>query len=164
MRRLGGWLGLTAVYLLVLGSPKPADVAVGAVLSALLMAGLPRDRAQPPALPAGDRRRRWRAFPGLAWAVVADVAAGTWEVALIVLGVRRVHPGSAWVEVPIGERTREGVALGGILVTLSPGTVLVDVDWTRGTMVFHALDSRGPDVVRDRIERFYHERQRPVVP
>ena len=163
-RRLSGWLGLVAVYALTLGSAAPADLALGGLLAALLMAVLPGDRARPPSLPAGERGRRWRAVPALALAVAADVVTGTLEVALIVLGIRRPHPGSPFVEVPIGERSRDGVALGGILVTLSPGTVLVEVDWERGTMLFHALDSRGPDFVRERLDRFYRERQRSVVP
>jgi hypothetical protein len=42
--------------------------------------------------------------------------------------------------------------------------VLLDVDWDRGVMRFHAFDSHGPDAFRERLERFYAERQRPVVP
>jgi len=95
---------LAAVYLLTLGSADPLDLAFGLVLGAALTVGLggrlrpPRGRGVP-ALPV-----RLAAFPPLAGAVLLDIARGTWDVGLRVLGLRPLE-GPGIVPVPIGERS-----------------------------------------------------------
>jgi len=66
--------------------------------------------------------------------------------------------------VPIGERTTSGVAVSALTTTMSPGEVLVDIDWERGVMLIHVLDARDPDAVRARHLRFYERYQRRVFP
>ena len=94
-------------------------------------------------------------------ALLAAIARGTWDVALRVLHLRSVeHPGI--VLVPIGERTELGVAVTGLLIGLSPGSLLVDVDAERQMMLFHVIDAHDPDAVRAQIDGFYHRWQRRV--
>ncbi|CCF84740.1 Na+/H+ antiporter subunit E [Nitrolancea hollandica] len=50
------------------------------------------------------------------------------------------------------------------LITLAPGSVLVDVDWERGVMLFHLLDASDPDATRATVARFYERYQRAVFP
>jgi multisubunit Na+/H+ antiporter MnhE subunit len=96
-------------------------------------------------------------------AVAADVAAGTWDVALRVLHLRHLdRPGT--VRVPIGARTDRGVAVSALATTLSPGAVLVDVDWERREMLVHVIDASDPAAVCARLERFYDRFQRRVFP
>ena len=157
------WVALlTAVYLLTLGSAHPLDLALGVVLAAALSFGL-RGRLHRPQGGGPGLASRLAASPLLLAALAAEIARGTWDVALRVLGLRPVeHPGI--VLVPIGERTELGVAVTGLLVGLSPGSLLVDVDTERRMMLFHVIDASDPDAVRAQIDGFYQRWQRPVFP
>lgn len=152
---------LVGVWLLVLGSAKPADVLLGAALAAAaLLVPLPGQQIAGGGPPLG---RRVVAFPRFAAAVLWDVARGTWDVALRVVHLRPVErPGL--VEVPFGDRTDVGVAVSALATTLSPGTVLVDVDHERRVLVLHVIDATDPDGVRAEHERFYERAQRGVFP
>jgi len=153
---------LTLVYQLTLASLHPLDLALGALLSAVALAALRRFLASGVASAGGLARRVVR-FPTLAAAVAVEIVRGTWAVALAVLGV---HPptGSDIVCVPIGERTPNGVAVSALAATMSPGEVLVDIDWERQVMLIHVLDARDHDAVRARHGRFYERYQRGVFP
>jgi multicomponent K+:H+ antiporter subunit E/multicomponent Na+:H+ antiporter subunit E len=133
------------------------------LLGALLAAPLGRRLRLAPGgdLPSLGTRVVW--LPVFAGAVLADVVLGTWDVALRVVGVRGLEqPGV--VRVPIGERSERGVAVSALVTTLSPGSVLVDVDWERRDLVLHVIDASDPDGVRDRHQRFYGRYQRRVIP
>ena len=155
--------GLTAVYALTLASADPVDLLTGAVLSLLLLRVLAgRLRLEPRGgVPPLRERLIW--FVPFALAILADVAVGTWDVALRVMHLRGAkQPGL--LRVPIGERSERGVAVSALATTLSPGTVLVDVDWDRRDMLLHVIDASDPDGVRARLERFYDRYQRRVFP
>ena len=155
---------LVAVWLLTLASSDPADVVIGAVLATTVVAGLrpPALRRSPGAV-APSPLGRLAATPALLAVVLADVAAGTWDVALRVLGLRPLdRPGL--VLIPIGERTEAGIAATGLLFGLSPGSVLIEVDAERRVMLWHIIDARDPDAIRARFDRFYERYQRRVVP
>jgi multicomponent Na+:H+ antiporter subunit E len=161
--RLLGVVLLAAVYLLTLGSADPLDLAFGLVLGAALAVGL-RGRLRPPpghgvpALPV-----RVAAFPLLVGAVLLEVARGTWDVGLRVLGLRPLE-GPGIVLVPIGERSPLGIAVTGLLVGLSPGAMLVEVDDERRMMLFHSIDASDPDAFRAQVDRLYQRHQRRVFP
>lgn len=153
---------LTLAYLLVLGSFKPWDVAMGIIISAALIYGTRRlsfrERPVSPYLLS-----RFLHFWPFLVAEVWNIVTGTWNVALVTLHLRPlVSPGI--VAVPIGERTPVGVAVSAQCTTLSPGTFLVDVDWERGVMLIHALDARDPDEVRRAHQEFYDRWQSKVFP
>jgi multicomponent K+:H+ antiporter subunit E/multicomponent Na+:H+ antiporter subunit E len=155
--------GLTAVYALTLASADPIDLLTGAVLSVLLLRGLVgRLRLEPRGdAPRLHQRLIW--FVPFAAAALADVAAGTWDVALRVLHLRPAErPGL--LRVPIGARSERGVAVSALVTTLSPGTVLVDIDWERRDMLLHVIDASDPDGVRQRLLRFYDRYQKRVFP
>jgi multisubunit Na+/H+ antiporter MnhE subunit len=154
---------LVAVYALVLASTDPWDLATGAALAAgLLWATRGFVFGGAPAPIAGFLRRLLAFVPFVA-ATLVDIARGTWTVALVVLGIRPLRrPGI--VAVPIGERTPLGVAVSGLVSTLSPGSVLVDVDHRQRAMLFHVIDASDPDAVRAAYERFYQRYQRRVFP
>lgn len=151
---------LTAVYAAVLASTDPLDLLTGAVLAGLvLLAAGARPRGGPG---TASLVRRALALPGFALSVLVDAARGTWDVALVVLGLRPLGTAGV-VEVPIGERSPAGVVAFAIANTLTPGEVVVDVDQERGVILLHVLDAEDPDAVRRRHERGY-ERQRRVIP
>ena len=150
---------LCGVWLLALGRLSWGDLGMGLVISAALLLLLDahlRPVANPPL------GRRLVAFVPFFVAVVWDVVARTWDVVVIVLGLRPAVSG--YMEVPIGSRTPIGVAVTGLLVTLAPGSVLIDVDWEAGLILFHMFDTSDPAATRGAIERFYERYQRPVFP
>ena len=153
---------LTLVYALVLGSFYPADLALGTVLSGVLLYFL-----HPFVMPRETSSRG--AFGRVVWffpfvAVVArDVAVGTWEVTLVTLRVRPLGR-SGIVAIPVGERSDVGVAVSALVATLSPGEVLVGLDRGRGVMLIHVIDAADPEAIRRRHEDFYRRYQRRVFP
>lgn len=154
---------LALIYVLTLASTDPVDLAMGAAIGGLLVVLLgSRLRLGPGGdIPPMGERIVW--FPVFLAAVLVDVAQGTWDVALRVMHLRRLEqPGL--VRVPIGSRSERGVAVSALATTLSPGSVLIDVDWDRRHMLLHVIDARDPDEVRARLERFYDRYQRRVFP
>jgi multicomponent Na+:H+ antiporter subunit E len=161
--RLMGCLLLTLVYALTLASFAPWDLLAGLTISAALLLATRRLRLQD-----GDHRapplwRRVVRFPILCLAAVREIVIGTWQVALVVTGLRPLRqPGI--VAVPVGERSTAGLAASALLVTLSPGEVFVDVDHERQVMLLQVLDASDPDAVRRRHDAFYRRYQRAVFP
>jgi multicomponent Na+:H+ antiporter subunit E len=149
---------LAAVYLLVLGSAHPLDLALGLLLATAVSIGLHGRLQAPRGTGAPSLLARL-----LAAAVLAEIARGTWDVALRVLHLRKLErPGI--VAIPIGERSPLGVAVTGLLVGLSPGSTLLEVDGRRRTMLFHVIDASDPDAVRASIDHLYQRYQRRVFP
>lgn len=156
-------VGLAFVYVLTLASDDPLDLIGGLVLGAALTALLAGRLAAGPAGDLPPIAGRVLGFPVFAGAVVADVLAGTFDVTLRVLGIRKLeHPGI--VRVPIGKRSERGIAVSALATTLSPGTVFVDVDRERGDMLLHVIDASDPDAVREKLQQFYDRYQRRVFP
>ena len=154
---------VTAAFMLTLASLAPGDLALGLALGTGLALALRTRTASEPEHP----ETAWRLRPGpllrFAVAVLADVVAGTWDVSLRVLHLRAVsRPGI--VAVPVGARSARGVAVTALALTLSPGTVLIDIDRSRRLMLIHFIDASDPDALRARLDRFYERYQRPVFP
>jgi multisubunit Na+/H+ antiporter MnhE subunit len=154
---------LVATYLLVLASVDPWDLAFGVLLGTILLVaartyvfgGWPR--------PISHLGRRAVAFVPLVLATIWDIVRGTWAVALVVLHFRPLRrPGI--VAVPFGERTPLGVAVSALIVTMSPGAYLVDIDNEERVMLLHVLDASDPDAVRAEFQEFYRRFQRPIFP
>jgi multisubunit Na+/H+ antiporter MnhE subunit len=155
-------LSLALVYALVLASFDPWDLLGGLVVSAALLVVFRRVVSiHGPIQPPGLLARAVASLP-FALAVVRETVAGTWSVALVSAHVRPL-PRSAIVAVPIGERSRAGIAASGLTTTFSPGSVLIEVDEERGVMLYHVLDA-DPDAFRRSQEEFYRRYQRHVIP
>ncbi|MFM9105432.1 MAG: Na+/H+ antiporter subunit E, partial [Chloroflexota bacterium] len=88
---------------------------------------------------------------------------GSVQVAACVAGLRTVGNAGV-VRVPYGARTPRGVAVSGVVLTLAPGSVLVDLDDERREMIVHAIDASDPQAVIDGIQAFYERWQRRVFP
>lgn len=154
---------LTAVYALTLASVAPYDLLMGALLGGSLL-WLTRRSVMPVARPGvGVVLRRSVALVPFAFIILREIAVGTWRVSLIVIGARRLRaPGI--VKVPIGERTPSGVVASSLAETLSPGSVLIDIDWDDRALYFHLIDASDPDAVRNQSQRIYERYQRHVFP
>ena len=163
MSRVVAVILLAGAYLLTLASLDPLDIAAAVVISVVVLAGLRAFLLQAPALGAGEVARRALHLPAFALVILREISVGTWQVAAIVAGLRPLaRPGI--VQVPIGERTPNGVAVTALAITLSPGELLVDVDWSRRVMLIHVIDAGDPDGIRERYARVYERYQRAVFP
>jgi multisubunit Na+/H+ antiporter MnhE subunit len=155
---------LTLLWGLALSSFDPVDLLIGALLSAALLWFL-RDFLFSEGLrrPLRGLPRRILGLIPYAVVVLLDVIRGTWEVSLVSVRLRPLRrPGI--VAVPMGERSNTGVAVTALAMTLSPGSVLVDVDWDRRLLWFHFLDASDPDGLREQQQRMYDRWQRHVFP
>jgi multicomponent K+:H+ antiporter subunit E len=90
-----------------------------------------------------------------------DLLVANLVVAAYVLGLRGpIRP--AFVEVPLDSASDEVATLLAGLVTLTPGTVSVDIDSARRVLLVHALVSEDPARTADEIKRRYESRLREI--
>jgi len=157
-------VALAALYLAVLGSLRLADVVTGGVVSAAVLAGCRRFLAQTGPDPAAvwPVRVHPLALPALGAATLAEIVRGTLDVVRAVLApTPRAYPGV--VEVPLPDASSAGLAALALALTLSPGSVLVDIDHRRRAMLVHVVDARDPDAIRARLLDFDQRWRRPAV-
>ena len=149
--------GLAAIYLLVLTSLAPGDVAVGAAVAAGLI------------LVAGTRGPDRTAAGWWRWLVafVRMIVVTAWEIAVGTVRVVRFclahvgHPGL--VEITRGDRSRHGVALWGVLSGEAPDEYPVAVDDERHVLIVHNVDASDPAAIRARHAAAHERYQRGVV-
>ena len=93
-------------------------------------------------------------IPIFVWYLAVDILKGTWLVTTYVLGIRQLeHPGI--VKIPFGNHSDDTVGLMGHLITISPGSFLVDIDWDDRTMLVHYMDASDPAQLRADVEKYY---------
>lgn len=128
-------LALLALWLLLAGSLSPGSLLAGAVL-ALAGTGAYAALAPPRA-----RLRRLSVLPGLLRDVVVEILRSNDAVARIILQPRGPRARrSGFVLVPLDMRSPHGLAALACILTATPGTVWVDYDSARSTMLLHVLD------------------------
>jgi multicomponent K+:H+ antiporter subunit E len=92
-----------------------------------------------------DRPRLVRPLAGLALFVriVIDIAIANWQVARLVVGpLDRLDP--AFIEIPLDIDDPFVATLLGSIVSLTPGTVSVEIERQRKVLLVHALDADDP--------------------
>ena len=137
-------VALAAMYLLVLTSLAPGDVATAALLGLGAAVAL---RPRTGSSRAGRLSLRPAAAPALVWETAAEMVRGSWRVVRFCLGARAA-PG--FVEIPRDGRTDLDVALWGLVTGEAPDEIVVDVDEERDVLVVHLTDASDPDAVRAR--------------
>ena len=104
---------------------------------------------------------RWAGALRLAGLFAYDVVVANLAVATYVLGVRGpVKPG--FVEVRLDIRDAGVIALLAAMVTLTPGTVSVDIDRARGVLLVHALVADDPEQIAREIKTRYESRLKEI--
>lgn len=141
---------LAVLWASVNGSFTPPDLLVGFVvgflaLRLLRMAGAERYAAKAP------RAVVFAAF--FVWELVLSNVQVAWEV--LTPGVRRC-PGV--VAVPLTARTDAEITLLATVITLTPGTLSLDISDDRSTLYVHALFAEDPDELRQRIRDGFERR------
>ena len=97
--------------------------------------------------------RPWLALK-LFWLVMWDIVVANWQVARLVLGpIDRLHPD--FIEVPLDTRHPFVATLVASIISLTPGTVSVDIDQDRWVVLVHALNVGDPAEVIGTIKARY---------
>ncbi len=163
IRYVASVAALTLIYAGALASFAPADLLFGALLScALLLLFRPALPAPQSHAPARSVRRVVAFFPFVG-AICWDIVVGTWVVARIVVTPQPTNrPGV--IAMPLGERTRAGAFISALALSLSPGSMLIAIDWEQRVMLLHLLDVHDPARARADLQRFYERYQRHVFP
>lgn len=156
-------VALTLVYALALASADGWDLGMGAALSLCILFVFRRFLFVYPAVPTVDVLRRLAHLPKLALATGRSIVRGTIDVARAVLSPN-LPANDGFVVISDGDRTPSGVVMSGFLDTLSPGSVLINIDPASRTWTIHALDVTGEPDVESNAQHFYEHYQRPVWP
>ena len=128
-------LSLLAAWLLLTVSLSPGNILLGGLL-ALAVSGTFAALALPKA-----RLRRLTAVPRLLWDVLVEIVRSNSAVARIILRPGRSRGRrSGFVRVPLDMRSPYGLASLACIITVTPGTVLVDYDAAESTVLIHVLD------------------------
>lgn len=147
-------LVLTAGWVAVSGSVSPHNIVFGLALSALAlfivreqMAGMAAYRIRPLAL----------LLLGLLF--LRELALSAWHVTITVLRPRMaLKPGI--FAFPLSLHSDIEITLLANLITLTPGTLSVDVSADRRLLYVHALDCADPDALRRSIAEGFERRIR----
>lgn len=144
---------LLFVFWLMLGDTiEPAQIVLAAVLALALP---PVARSLRPGAP---RLRAPTLALQLAGRVASDVVTSNLQVARLVLGPRaRIR--SRFIEVPCSLDDPGAVALLAGIITLTPGTLTVDIAPDRRSLIIHCLHAPDPQAVVDSIRERY---ERPL--
>jgi multisubunit Na+/H+ antiporter MnhE subunit len=171
MSRRAGWLITiplgAVIYGFTLGSTDPVDYLVGLVLAAgltpLIHQFMIQSRVRESGVPSPPVWLRLVWLPVFLGAVAVDIIRGTRDVLLYTLGVRSWE-NAGIIRVPIGERSRSGVAVTAWAITVSPGSAYVETDWETDEMLIHVLESDHADEIRRTYQEFYDRYQRRIFP
>jgi multicomponent Na+:H+ antiporter subunit E len=139
-----GWL--VVVWLLLWGDVSLGNVLAGLVLGVAVLFFFPL----PPVTFGG--RLRPVALLVLAGTFVGELVSASLHVAAVAVrpGYR---PRGAIIAVPLRVRTDLNLALTAEVISLVPGTLILDIDRARGVLYVHVLDVRGPEDLAGSRER-----------
>lgn len=144
-------LVLAFAWLALRGRMTTLDFAIGFVLGFLVLALSGRFVGSP-----HYARRAWRAVSFAAFFLVELVRANLWLAAEILRPGLRLRPGI--VAVPLDVTSDAEILLLSSLVTLTPGTLSLDVSPDRRTLYVHALAVDDADAFRRQIKQGFERR------
>jgi multicomponent K+:H+ antiporter subunit E len=142
---------LLAMWLLLNESVSPGAMVLGGVLAlgasrALVALGPPRARFRHP-------RTAFR----LALVVLVEIVRSNNAVARIILRPGTRDRTSGFVRIPLDMRDPYGLAALACIITATPGTIWVEYDSARSTVLLHVLDLIDEEawvrIIKDRYER-----------
>ncbi len=148
-------LGLTVVWLLLWGAITPTLVVGGLLTSVLVLLLFP--------FPKAPWRWTVRPWPTLVLVArfVVDLVRASVQVGWLAIRPATPPP-SAVVAVPLLTRSELMMTATAELVSLVPGSLLVEIDPEDGVLVLHVLDARSPESI-ERAIAAVHAQERRVV-
>ena len=148
-------IGLASIYLLVMTSLDPWDIAAALLLGLVVAIALrPQGDAQVVTGVTGGPR----AVAGALLATAREMVVGTGRVVIFCLRPH-AHP-TGFVEVPRDGRNRADLAFWGLLTGEAPDEVPVDIDEERDVLLVHLVDASDPEAVRARHHRAHERMER----
>jgi multicomponent K+:H+ antiporter subunit E len=152
MRRLLPRPGLSVALFLLWAALTNAASAGTLLLGLLLALSLPHIVS--PFWPDAPRIRRPAVALKFGARIALDILIANWAVARRVVGpLSALHP--AFVDVPLDLRDPFAATVLGSIVSLTPGTVSIDVDRERWVLRVHALDAPDPESLIRQIKQHY---------
>ncbi|NTE55497.1 Na+/H+ antiporter subunit E [Agrobacterium tumefaciens] len=141
-----------AIWLAITGSVTPANIVFGLIISALAL-GLIRHQ-----IPRGNNHRlRAMRVLSLVLLFFKELALSAWKVAMLVTRPKLdVKPGI--FAYPLTVTTDFEITLLANLITLTPGTLSVDVSADRKTLYVHAIDCSDIDAARSDIRNGFERK------
>lgn len=127
--RLGA---LTLLWVALYGEVSVGNVLGGLIVAAILILLFPSGRTS-------VKRIRPLGAVALGWYVFVNLALSTWTVVVAVLFPRPDRVEASVREVRVSTRSATAMTLMGNLITLTPGTMTVDVDPAEGVLKVHVL-------------------------
>jgi multicomponent K+:H+ antiporter subunit E len=127
-------LVLLILWLLLNQSVSAGHVILGSVIAVLASWAMAALRPQKP------RIRRPGAALRLAGMVVIDILRSNLAVGRIIVGSREPGVNAGFMTIPLELRSRHGLAVLSILITSTPGTIWMNYDAAKGTLLLHVLD------------------------
>jgi multicomponent K+:H+ antiporter subunit E len=127
-------LALLILWLLLNQSVSPGHVILGSVIAVLtswVMAAL---------RPEKSRIRRPGAALRLLGMVLVDILRSNLAVGRIIVRSRVPGVNAGFMTIPLDMRSRHGLAVLAIIITSTPGTIWVNYDAAKGTLLLHVLD------------------------
>ena len=140
-------------WLLLVGSVSAGHIALAGVLALAIPLWSERLRPDRPRIAA------WGAVVRLTCVVLYDIVASAFVVARQILGPEeRIRPGFVWI--PLSIREPYGLASLASIITMTPGTLSVDLSEDRHHLLVHALHVDDP---ADLIASIKHRYERPLM-
>ncbi|MEF8794402.1 Na+/H+ antiporter subunit E [Thiohalorhabdus sp.] len=141
-------LVLAVVWVLLNNSIGPGTIVVGLALGLVLPAVTTRFW---PGAPAVSRPGAWLRLLGR---LLADILVANLAVAALILRPR-CRPRTALIDYPLTVRDAVPVTILSSIISLTPGTVTVDVDRRRRQLRIHCLDLADESALVERIHDRY---------
>ncbi|MFP5224773.1 MAG: Na+/H+ antiporter subunit E [Actinomycetota bacterium] len=142
------WLWLTTAWVALWADPSPGTALSGGALSALLVASFP---------PSGTRESKFRLRSALRfllyfiWKLIEASAVVAWEV---ITPRSRINAGI--VAIPIRGASRGLTTLVANAITLTPGTLTLEVQEEPTVLYVHVLHLRDIEEVRREVRHLEH--------
>jgi multicomponent Na+:H+ antiporter subunit E len=153
----------TVVLLALAWLALTGEVSLANVVFGLLLGGLALGVAWPLGHYPLFARVRPLKVVGLLLYLVGQIVVANLKVAAAVLGPRRLlRP--ALVAVPLDVKGDDRIAVLSNLISLTPGTLSLDVSRDRKTLYVHAMSASNPDDLRREIKEGFERRVREALP
>jgi multicomponent K+:H+ antiporter subunit E len=127
-------LALLILWLLLNQSVSAGHVILGSVIAVLASWAMAALRPEKPRI----------RHPGVALRLIGmvllDILRSNIAVGRIIVRSREPGVNAGFMTIPLDMRSRHGLAVLAIIITSTPGTIWVEYDVARGTLLLHVLD------------------------